>query len=258
MDPSIIDEYCHYMANTYNILVVSGNYRKAPRYRFPVQPCDAANLTLAIANDNSEELRCGDRSNIAICGFSSGANLALALGQVPAMKKADGTLIVKGSLGVYGNYDVRTDGWEKMANSGKDEHTFENTLKGEVGRIHYTYAPDPSDRENPLASPFLAPRADMPKKVYLIGCEKDILWPEAQTMCERLAKEDNADAPRVSYTDGCAVGWHQGGIQWELLMGKGHSWELQALQGDAEMQRKADFEAMCARIATWLKEEVFV
>ena len=75
------------MANTYNILVVSGNYRKAPRYRFPVQPCDAANLTLAIANDDSEELRCGDRSNIAVCGFSSGANLALTLGQVPAMKK---------------------------------------------------------------------------------------------------------------------------------------------------------------------------
>lgn len=49
--------------------------------------------------------------------------------------------------------------------------------------------PDPADKKNALASPFLVKRAELPKNVFLVGCQKDVLWPEANRMCERLSRE---------------------------------------------------------------------
>ncbi len=176
-NPWRCDEFCHHMANTYNLVVIAANYRKAPGFRFPIPAEDCAAVTRAIIDDDSEDLKCGDRSNVAVCGFSCGANLAMAVGQLPVLRNSDGSHAIKGAMGFYGNYDVSTDALEEIAASGKAAGEFEDALVGELGRINWIYAPEPSEATGPLASPFFAKREEMPGKVYISSCDNDILVP---------------------------------------------------------------------------------
>ena len=111
---------------------------------------------------------------------------------------------MKGVAGFYGNYEVATDAYEKIAASGKGAEAFEHALIPELSRINWIYAPDPTDALKPLASPFFAKRADLPKHVYFIACERDLLWPEANAMSERLAKEEGG---RGGIRRGLEAGW---------------------------------------------------
>jgi acetyl esterase/lipase len=252
MSPWHIDEFCHYMANTFQLLVISANYRKAPAFRFPIPVHDAAAVVRAIIDDESPDLQHGDRTKIAVCGFSCGANLAMAFSQLPELRNADGSHVVRGVAGFYGNYEVATDAHEKIAASGKGAEAFEANLIPELSRINWLYAPDPADALNPLASPFFAKRENLPKHLYIISCEKDLLWPEANVMSERLAKEEGGK--RVDF----AGGWKQGGVRWELLQGVGHGYDCKTAKGEEEALRKRTFESMCENVANWLKYEVFI
>jgi acetyl esterase/lipase len=252
MNPWHLDEFC-YMANKFQLLVISANYRKAPAFQFPIPVHDAAAVVRAIIDDESPDLQHGDRTMVVVCGFSCGANLAMAFCQLPELRNADGSHVVRGVAGFYGNYEVATDANEKIAASGKGPEAFESSLIPELSRINWIYAPDPADALNPLASPFFAKRADLPKHLNVISCERDLLWPEANAMSERLAKEEGGK--RVEFPGG----WKQGGVRWELLNGVGHGYDCLTAKGEEEEAlRKRTFESMCENVASWLKDEVFV
>ncbi|KAK3318115.1 hypothetical protein B0H66DRAFT_516242 [Apodospora peruviana] len=70
-------------ADSFTILVISLNYSKAPWVAFPTPLHDAEALYHAVLNDESLPI---DRMRTALCGFDAGANLALALAQLPSVK----------------------------------------------------------------------------------------------------------------------------------------------------------------------------
>jgi acetyl esterase/lipase len=247
--PSNIDRFCHYMANTSGLIIVSANRRKAPKSRFPIPPIDVANVVRVIMDDTSADLYLADRSKVAVCGFSSGANLAMAVSQLPILRNDDGSHMLRGALGIYGNYDLRTTFKSKITGSGQPQESFERSLESRLDAISFIYEPDPADKKNALASPFLVKRAELPKNVFLVGCQKDVLWPEANRMCERLSREGGEERVKTQ------EGWKQGGVRWGLLPKVGHVFDLRKAMGDLEIPQEQTFRTLCATVTEWLAED---
>jgi acetyl esterase/lipase len=202
MQPSNIDRFCHYMANTSDLIVVSANHRKAPKSRFPIPPIDIANVVRAIMDDTSADLYLADRSKVAVCGFSSGANLAMAVSQLPILRNDDGSHMLRGALGIYGNYDLRTTFKSKITGSGQPQENFERSLESRLDGISFLYVPDPADKKNALASPFSSRGRSCPKMCFWwavrrmssgqrrIACVRDFLGKVVKTEL-RLKRDGN-------------------------------------------------------------------
>jgi len=77
------DAFCAHFCNTYNILVVSLDYSKAPSAKFPVPVNDIISLVQAVLSDDSLPI---DKNRVVIGGFSAGSNLALAAVQAPEIR----------------------------------------------------------------------------------------------------------------------------------------------------------------------------
>ncbi|KAM7183200.1 hypothetical protein V8F33_013727 [Rhypophila sp. PSN 637] len=77
------DKWNRTFADSYTIMVISLNYSKAPWACFPAPLHDVEALYHAVLNDESLPI---DRMRTALCGFDAGANLALALSQLPSVQ----------------------------------------------------------------------------------------------------------------------------------------------------------------------------
>ncbi|EAQ87403.1 hypothetical protein CHGG_04022 [Chaetomium globosum CBS 148.51] len=80
--PADDDPWNRTFADSYTILVIALNYAKAPWAAFPAPLFDVEALYHAILNDESLPI---DRMRVALAGFDAGANLALALSQLPSV-----------------------------------------------------------------------------------------------------------------------------------------------------------------------------
>lgn len=83
-EPRIDDPFAHHLCHTYNILVVSINYLKAPQHPFPSLVDSAIALTRAVLADSDLPY---DPKKVAIGGFSAGGNLCLAVAQPPDIRE---------------------------------------------------------------------------------------------------------------------------------------------------------------------------
>ncbi|KAH6855893.1 hypothetical protein B0I37DRAFT_395776 [Chaetomium sp. MPI-CAGE-AT-0009] len=80
--PADDDPWNRTFADSYTVLVIALNYAKAPWAAFPAPLLDTEALYHAILNDESLPI---DRMRVALAGFDAGANLALALSQLPSL-----------------------------------------------------------------------------------------------------------------------------------------------------------------------------
>jgi len=76
-----------------------------------------------------------------------------------------------------------------------------------------------------------ADRVDLPEKIYIIGCEYDMLCPEAEDMAEDLAP--TREGERVPLGEG-RVGWRKG----NLAVGANEGVIMASIRSPAE-ERKA-------------------
>ncbi|KAK0751453.1 Alpha/Beta hydrolase protein, partial [Schizothecium vesticola] len=81
--PADDDAWNRSFADTASVLVIALNYSKAPWSAFPHPLLDVEALYHACLSDASLPL---DPSRTALCGFDAGANLALALSQLPSVR----------------------------------------------------------------------------------------------------------------------------------------------------------------------------
>ncbi|KAJ5090823.1 hypothetical protein N7532_009507 [Penicillium argentinense] len=81
--PRMDDEFCTSWARRTGMLVVSLDYRKAPRHPFPTATYDIAALINAVLGDEALPI---DKVRVAIGGFSAGGNLALSVSQLQGIK----------------------------------------------------------------------------------------------------------------------------------------------------------------------------
>lgn len=205
-NPSLDDRFCFDFANDNKILVVSLDYPKAPAHPFPAPSKALIDSVKAILADESLPF---DRNKVAIGGFSAGANLAIAVSQDQSMQGK-----LRGLVSFYGPLDFSIKNAEKLArrpaNSGPDP------LEKNAPAFEWAYVKADQDLTDPLLSVALAPKENLPPKLYIIGCELDMLCGESEMMAGRLAREGTGERIPLD------VVWERNGVKWEKILGEEH------------------------------------
>ncbi|RDW58133.1 hypothetical protein BP6252_13544 [Coleophoma cylindrospora] len=220
------DEFAHPFANKNNILVISLSYRSSPLHRFPAQIHDLVAVILEILSDSTLPI---DRNRVAIGGFSCGANLALAVSQVLRSTHADSSLI-KGVIAFYPVCNYTTPLSVQLASRPKDSGS--DPLAWAMGVLAWGYLPQGTDLTDPLVSTALAERAMLPNRIFVVGCELDLMCHDAEVMAERFAGMEhkitmngingalNGEAEVVG-----EAGWQRNGVRWEKVLGQPHGFD---------------------------------
>ncbi|NLR77022.1 alpha/beta hydrolase [Chitinophaga eiseniae] len=135
------DDLCRRLVSQGDFMMVSVHYRLAPEYLFPYAMEDAF-ATLKWVLEHAAEIK-ADKGNIAVCGDSSGGNLALAL--VQQAKEND--IALKGLVVAYPplSYDFDTPSYHKFA----EGYGLTTALMKELWN---TYLGDTLNAENHFAS----------------------------------------------------------------------------------------------------------
>lgn len=205
------DQWNRAFADSQGMLVISLPYSKAPRAPFPGALHDLEALYLAVLGDESLPIdRTSRRSGrVALLGFDAGANLALALGQLPRVKRSatPPTAVVS----ISGYLDLERPVAHKLANRPyKPTLPFPRNSRTDALAAAYeayvwSYVPYGHDLFDPLLSPAFANCGDdggLPPHVCLVGAELDVLAHESWRMACRLVK-----AMGVSQGDGKRARW---------------------------------------------------
>ena len=169
------DPLCRDLCVQSKAIIVSVDYRHAPEARFPAAPEDAFAAVHWIAA-NAESLG-GIPGELAVCGWSAGANLAAVVCQMA--RDAAGPAI-SGQLLItpVTDYDFTRDSYKTNG-----EGYFLTTALMQWFWDHYA---DPADRLDPRASPLRADNlAGLPPAI-IVTCEFDPLRDEGIAYLEAL------------------------------------------------------------------------
>ncbi len=180
---------CHFLSSKIGCIVISVDYRLAPKHKFPAAVEDAYAATKWAAG-HADEIN-GDSSRIAVAGESAGGNLA-AVVCLMAQDRGGPPLVFQ--LLAYPSTNLatlETDSYRTFAKGyGLTKYHAKWFLK--------QYFEDEKDRKNPYASPLLAENlSNLPSALVLTG-EYDILRDDGESYVERL-KEAGVEARFIRY-----------------------------------------------------------
>jgi acetyl esterase/lipase len=237
--------FCH----KHGICVVSINYRKAPEHGFPTPVEDVAALIEAVLDDTELPV---DKSKVALIGYSAGGNLSLTGPQLNGLHEK-----IKASVAFYPVTDFYRTLSMRIAASTPPPNRDDMLIKGSRA-FNWFYLRHCQDYKNPLLSPLFADRKTLPQKLFILGCEYDILFSEARDAAEKYAEQE-VDGPRKVPLEQGRTGWTCGYVTWEELKGLEHGynqrWSLQKVEIGAEWKRRT--EEIHDRVAEWLFQEVY-
>ena len=243
-NPSVDDPLARFLADNCNCVVVSIDYRKAPRHRFPAAYEDVAESILALLSDGGNDLPI-DRHKVVLCGSSAGGNLVLAAAQDPRLR---GKLL--GIVALYPVVNVVPTADEKMAT--RPDPSVPDFLGDMWNDVLDVYAgtTDVATLQDLRLSPTnFKKRDDLPEHIFLLGCEHDMICHEAKVMAEKLI---DAAASRKEQT---ADGWRAGGVRWTLVKGQTHGFDhFPKKVREEEETRMRERDSKYQGIAQWLRE----
>jgi acetyl esterase/lipase len=200
------DEFCADFCNKNNVLVISLNYPLAPANRYPKPVHALVDVVKAVLEDESLPI---DRKKVTIGGSSAGANLSLACIQDPTLQGKIGGLVA-----LYPPCDMSTSTSVAMAsrpaNAGKD------MLESGADMFNWGYFTDDQNLKDPQLSPKYADRTKLPPKLYIVGCDFDLLCKGSEIMAKKFASVGHG---KRTGTDDC---WEQNGVKWERVIGEEH------------------------------------
>lgn len=187
-DPSDNDAWNSLFANEHQALVVALNYTKAPANPYPGQRLDIEAQIAAVLAD-PELTPHMDPAKVGITGFSAGGNLAVTVCMTSAVRDR----ITAGCVPIYPVMDLSLTSAQKAAT-----RRYKPALPGSRGAqsdlllpiaplFDWSYVPVGQDMRDPLLSPYFAERDQLPARLWLIGCELDLLGHESWRMACRLA-----------------------------------------------------------------------
>lgn len=167
------------LANRAGCIIVSVEYRLAPKHPFPAAPEDAYAATKWVAN-HAKEIG-GDSTRIAVGGDSAGGNLATVVTMMTRERR--GPKLVYQVL-LYPNTDAAPikpyRSWEE-----NDGYILTKAVRQEV---YDQYVPDDVDRRNPYVSPLWAKDLKHLPPALVITGEFDPLRDEGEAYAARLKK----------------------------------------------------------------------
>jgi acetyl esterase/lipase len=178
----------------------------APAHPYPKPIYALIDVVKAVLEDESLPF---DKKKVVIGGGSAGANLALATAQDSSLQGKFGGLVA-----YYPPCDFTTP--VKTAISTRPKHAGKDPLADKAEMFNCAYFADDQDLRDPQLSPRWANRPKLPPKIYIVGCDFDMLCHDAEKMAESFASV--GDGPRTG-TDDC---WEQNGVKWERCLGEEH------------------------------------
>ena len=168
---------CRYLANKVGCIVVSVDYRKAPKNKFPI-PVEDAYAALQWTVNHAAQLY-GDPTRVAVGGDSAGGNISAA---VCLMAKERGGPKIRFQLLVYPATDLSSLDTESYRKYG----TGYDLTKARVEECLDKYLRTTEDRINPYASPLLAKDLSKLPPALIITGEYDVARDEGETYANRL------------------------------------------------------------------------
>jgi acetyl esterase/lipase len=240
------------LSQEHGFCVVSIGYRLAPSYPFPTAVYDLAATIRAVLNDSALPV---DKSKVAVGGYSAGGNLSLAATQLDNLHRE-----IKGVVAYYPTTDFALSREKKLQLSTPPPGKVD-TLSEVSKLFNWAYVSPGQDKRDPLLSPHHAERRALPQKLYILGCEFDMLCPEAERTAEKMAQAEDGE----KVFDAGGNGWTKGSVRWRKILGAEHGFNQQpdpsAYHGTGEGSKKEIKDKatrdMHADVARWLKKEVF-
>ena len=168
---------CRYLSNKVGCIVVSVDYRKAPKYKFPI-PVEDAYAALQWTVNHAAELN-GDPTRVAVGGDSAGGNISAAVCRI-AQERGGPKIIFQ--LLAYPPTDLSSLDTESYRTYG----TGQDLTKKEVEQCRDKYLRNTADCTNPYASPLLAKSLSKLPPALIITGEYDVVRDEGEAYAKRL------------------------------------------------------------------------
>ncbi|KAK0742099.1 Alpha/Beta hydrolase protein [Apiosordaria backusii] len=179
------DAWNRAFSTTHGYLVVALNYSKAPGSPFPKPVYDLEAVIQLVLADTTLPI---DFDKIAMAGWSAGGNLTLAVSQLDTIK-----LHIKAVVPLYPVTDfvptqrVKCEGRRYKPELGGFRGNTKDYLLSLSPLFNWAYLNPGTDYHDTLLSPSHAKREALPKNIFMIACELDMLAPEAWRMICSLA-----------------------------------------------------------------------
>ena len=185
------DNVCRYFTSKVGCIVISVDYRLAPKHKFPAAVEDAYGATQWAA-ENAKRIK-GDPARIAIGGASAGGNLA-AVVCLMAKDRSGPSLVFQ--LLAYPPTNIAT----LETASYRDFARGHGLGKSHVKWYRKQYLANEEDAKNAYASPLLADDlSNLPPALVLTG-EFDVLRDEGEAYAKRL-KQEGISARYIRYAN---------------------------------------------------------
>jgi acetyl esterase/lipase len=235
------DEFCATLANRFNIIVVGIEYSLAPSSAFPTLTNDV--VAIAQATIDNPDLNI-DKSRVVLGGFSAGGNLTLSAAQYPELRER-----LKGIVAWYPPTDYTLSPKDRQASRPYRYAKDVDDLKDFGPVFEWAYIPPGHDLRDPLISTRFVRREDLPKWIYIIGAEYDMLEREARDTAFDLAGLSEQEREDEKY------GFERDTLKWTLVRGVRHGFTHDLKDGrpaEEEAMRKLKAEEMMEMVGEWL------
>ncbi|KAK7422697.1 hypothetical protein QQX98_001485 [Neonectria punicea] len=231
--PDSNDYWNSQFASTHSAVVIALNYTKAPGAPFP-QPIHDLEALFRAALDDEDLLPHIDRSQIALAGWSAGANLALAISQLPSIREHLTAIVPMYPMVEFGlpyAEKIRTRRYKPSLGGFRARET--DYLLKMMPMFDWAYLPHGQNLHDPLLCPLFATRETLPQRVFVIGCEMDMLAHEAWRLACTLARRELPDMGDVVGQENVAE--KKGEL---ILTDERYHWEVKGGEGSESWSYK--------------------
>lgn len=241
-NPALDDPLARYLSNACNALAVNIDYRKAPRHPFPAAYEDVVTTTLELLGDEGNDLPIDPRK-VVLLGSSAGGNLVLGAAQDPRLRGR-----VLGIVSLYPLVSLVPSAAEMMAT--RPDPSVPDFLDDAVDNVRELYVQGADVGDVRVSPTYFRDREDLPRKVFMLGCEHDMLCAEARGMAERLGGLAEGSKREGRKGDD----WEVGGVRWKLVKGQTHGFDGFAKRNACEEEQRVKVkEGVYADVAGWVR-----
>ncbi|KAK4173367.1 Alpha/Beta hydrolase protein [Triangularia setosa] len=215
------DAWNRAFSTSHNYLIVALNYSKAPGFPFPKAVYDLEALIQLVLADTTLPI---DYDKIAMAGWSAGGNLTLAVSQLDTVK-----LHIKAVVPLYPVVDfvptqeAKCAGRRYKPELGGFRGNDKDFLLALSPLFNWAYLNPGTDYRDTLLSPTHSKREALPKNIFMIACELDMLAPEAWRMICSLAgkqvpRDDEVIGRQITTKEGELITGNDDRYAWEEVI----------------------------------------
>lgn len=229
------DEFCRYIADHTDYTVIDVQYRLAPEYPFPAAFQDAEDVVRWVRSQPERF----DLDRLSLAGFSSGANIALAVSSSSAIfsqeKQNDKPDVFRAVLSFYGPTDMALETPDKTI--ADPSNWIMRKIFPSFSRLcHKCLNPGVVNPADPRMSPSFADPHNFPENILIITAAQCAFAIEGETLAASL--ESAGKYVKCRRMDGCA-----------------HGWDKEAIRGSSQCVAKDEAYAMAVEMLQRIEKE---